>query len=68
MSNKNVMLWTGTGQIGMAIARRIGYGMKIIAADRNPKNAQSAAKIMNEAQKKFYPRQSDFFLQKPPWI
>lgn len=25
---KDVILWTGAGQIGMAIARRVGYGKK----------------------------------------
>lgn len=37
MSKKNVMLWVGAGQIGMAIARRIGYGMKIIVGDKSIK-------------------------------
>lgn len=27
---KDVVLWTGAGQIGMAIARRVGYGKKIL--------------------------------------
>lgn len=27
---KNVVLWTGAGQIGMAIARRIGIGKKLL--------------------------------------
>lgn len=49
MSKKNVMLWVGAGQIGMAIARRIGYGMKIIVGDKSIKNAKRAADIMNEA-------------------
>lgn len=49
MSKKNVMLWVGAGQIGMAIARRIGYGMKIVVGDRSIKNAKRAADIMNEA-------------------
>ena len=31
--NKAVMLWAGAGQIGMAIARRMGAGMKIIVGD-----------------------------------
>lgn len=31
---KNVMLWAGTGQIGMAIARRMGTGMKIVVGDK----------------------------------
>lgn len=46
---KEVMLLTGAGQIGMAIARRMGYGKKIILGDKKPENAQSAAKIMREA-------------------
>ena len=46
---KDVMLWTGAGQIGMAIARRMGYGKKIIVGDKSPENAHTIAKIMNEA-------------------
>lgn len=26
---KDVVLWTGAGQIGMAIARRVGYGKTV---------------------------------------
>lgn len=46
---KGVMILTGAGQIGIAIARRIGYGMKIVIGDKNFANAQSIAMIMNEA-------------------
>ncbi len=46
---KNVMLLTGAGQIGMAIARRMGTGMKIVVGDKKIENAQTIAKIMNEA-------------------
>ena len=46
---KNVMLLTGAGQIGMAIARRMGYGMKIVIGDKKPENAQAIAEIMNNA-------------------
>lgn len=46
---KEVMILTGAGQIGMAIARRMGYGMKIVIGDKKPENAQSIAKIMNDA-------------------
>lgn len=46
---KEVMLWAGAGQIGMAIARRMGYGKKIVVGDKKPENAQAIAKIMNEA-------------------
>ncbi len=46
---KNVMLWAGAGQIGMAIARRMGAGMKIIVGDKKIENAQAIASIMNSA-------------------
>ncbi len=46
---KNVMILTGAGQIGMAIARRMGYGMKIVIGDKKSENAQAISKIMNEA-------------------
>ena len=43
------MILTGAGQIGMAIARRMGYGKKIVIGDKKPENAQAIAKIMNDA-------------------
>ncbi len=43
---KNVMLVTGAGQISLAIARRLGYGMKIVVGDRIMKNAENAAELM----------------------
>ena len=46
---KDVMIVTGAGQISMAIARRIGFGMKIVMGDKNLKNAETIAKIMNDA-------------------
>lgn len=46
---KDVMILTGAGQIGMAIARRMGYGMKIVVGDKKLENARSISKIMNEA-------------------
>lgn len=46
---KNVMILTGAGQIGMAIARRMGYGMKIVIGDKKMENAQTISSIMNEA-------------------
>ncbi|MDE5743955.1 MAG: SDR family oxidoreductase [Bacteroidales bacterium] len=46
---KDVMLLTGAGQIGMAIARRMGYGMKIVIGDKNINNAQSISATMNKA-------------------
>lgn len=46
---KDVVLLTGAGQIGMAIARRIGHGKKIIIGDKNIQNAESISKTMTEA-------------------
>ena len=46
---KDVMILAGAGQIGMAIARRMGYGMKIVIGDKNIKNAETIADIMNKA-------------------
>lgn len=46
---RNVALWMGAGQIGMAIARRIGHGKKIVVGDRSLANAEAIAKTMDEA-------------------
>ncbi len=46
---KDVMVLTGAGQIGMAIARRMGYGKKIVVGDKKPENAGAIAGIMNGA-------------------
>ena len=46
---KEVMVMTGAGQIGMAIARRTGFGKKIVLGDKSIKNAETIAKIMNDA-------------------
>ncbi len=49
MDRKNVMLLSGAGQIGMSIARRMGYGMKIIIGDIKIENAEKISKIMKDA-------------------
>ena len=49
MMKKEVMLVTGAGQISMAIARRIGFGKRIILGDKRIENANAIAKTMNEA-------------------
>lgn len=46
---KDVMILTGAGQIGMAIARRMGAGMKIVIGDKKLENSQNTSQIMNEA-------------------
>ena len=43
------MILTGAGQIGMAIARRLGYGLKIVIGDKKIENAESISKTMNDA-------------------
>lgn len=45
----DVMILTGAGQIGMAIARRMGYGKKIVVGDKKMENAEDVARIMNNA-------------------
>ncbi len=49
MNKKDVMLLTGAGQIGMAIARRMGYGMKIVIGDKKLENALRISDTMNKA-------------------
>ena len=46
---KEVMLVTGAGQLSMAIARRVGFGKKIILGDKKKDHADAIAKIMNDA-------------------
>lgn len=46
---KDVMLVTGAGQISMAIARRVGFGKKIILGDKSMKNCKTIAGIMTDA-------------------
>ena len=49
MNKKEVMIVTGAGQISMAIARRMGYGKKIVMGDKKIENAKAIAGIMNNA-------------------
>ncbi len=49
MASKDVMILTGAGQIGMAIARRVGYGKKIFVGDKRLENARAVARTMNDA-------------------
>lgn len=39
----------GAGQIGMAIARRVGYDKRIVVGDRSIANAEAAARTLREA-------------------
>ena len=47
--SKDVMILTGAGQIGMAIARRVGADKKIVIGDKNIDNARAVADVMNKA-------------------
>ena len=60
---KEVMLLTGAGQIGMAIARRMGYGMKIVVGDKRMENAQAVADTMNRAGFDVLPVEMDLSLR-----
>jgi NAD(P)-dependent dehydrogenase (short-subunit alcohol dehydrogenase family) len=46
---KNVIVVIGPGQIGQAIARRVGVGKHVVLADLREENAAAAAKVMDEA-------------------
>jgi len=46
---KEVVVVIGPGQIGQAIARRIGFGKYVVLADKRQENAQEAAKILANA-------------------
>ena len=46
---KDVVILTGAGQIGMAIARRISAGKKLVIGDKSVNNGEAITKIMTEA-------------------
>ena len=64
---KDVMFVMGAGQISMAIARRVGFGMKIILGDRNKENADTIAKIMNDAGFDVEPLEADLSSRESIW-
>jgi NAD(P)-dependent dehydrogenase (short-subunit alcohol dehydrogenase family) len=45
----NVLVLIGTGQIGQAVARRVGIGKHILLADMRPDNANAAAEVLGNA-------------------
>lgn len=59
MNKKDVLIVTGAGQISMAVARRIGYGKKIVMGDKNVENAKAIAEIMNDAGYDVEPSETD---------
>ena len=46
---KDVIVVIGAGQIGQAIARRIGVGKHVLLADMRPDNANAAAAVLANA-------------------
>jgi NAD(P)-dependent dehydrogenase (short-subunit alcohol dehydrogenase family) len=45
----NVIVVVGPGQIGQAIARRVGVGKHVLLADLHRENATAAAEVMGNA-------------------
>jgi len=45
----NVIVVIGSGQIGQAIARRVGVGKHVLLADRRPDNAHAAVEVLANA-------------------
>jgi predicted dinucleotide-binding enzyme len=46
---KNIVVVIGPGQIGQAIARRVGIGKHVLLADMRRENAEAAAEVMANA-------------------
>jgi NAD(P)-dependent dehydrogenase (short-subunit alcohol dehydrogenase family) len=46
---KDVIVVIGAGQIGQAIARRVGAGKQVLLADLHPDNANAAAEVLANA-------------------
>jgi NAD(P)-dependent dehydrogenase (short-subunit alcohol dehydrogenase family) len=49
MKMKNILVLIGSGQIGQAIARRVGVGKHVLLADLREENAQAAAEVLADA-------------------
>src|SRR5215212_5875641 len=49
VSMRNVIVVIGSGQIGQAIARRVGVGKHVLLADLRPENAGAAAEVLGNA-------------------
>ena len=46
---KEVVVVIGPGQIGQAIARRVGFGKHVLLADQRQENAKAAAEVLSNA-------------------
>lgn len=49
LQQKDVMLVVGAGQLSLAIARRVGYGKKIILGDRSNENLAIISEVLQDA-------------------
>jgi NAD(P)-dependent dehydrogenase (short-subunit alcohol dehydrogenase family) len=49
VNKKNVIVVIGSGQIGQAIARRVGVGKHVLLADLREENANAAAEVLGNA-------------------
>ncbi len=47
--NKQVILLAGAGQIGLAIARRVGAGRSIVVGDKRIENAERTVQVLRQA-------------------
>jgi saccharopine dehydrogenase-like NADP-dependent oxidoreductase len=45
----SVLVVIGAGQIGQAVARRVGVGKHVLLADMRPENANAAAEVLGNA-------------------
>jgi len=48
-ANNEVLVVVGPGQIGQAIARRVGFGKHVLLADKRQENANAAAEVLGNA-------------------
>ena len=46
---RDVIVVVGPGQIGQAIARRVGVGKHVLLADQRQQNAAAAAEVLENA-------------------
>ncbi len=53
------MILSGAGQIGMAIARRMAYGMKIVVGDKRMAHAEALAATLGRAGFEVFPMEMD---------
>ncbi len=49
MANNEIVVVIGPGQIGQAIARRVGLGKHVLLADKRQENANTAAEVLGNA-------------------